>query len=138
MKIISVAAMRALEAKAVESGLPEYRLMRRAGTGAAAVLEKFALNRFRRIVFFCGPGNNAGDAIVAAGSLKSLPHAVLPFRDPALLKGAAAEAFKEFGPRLNICAPDLFDFEPGDLIVDALLGIGFTADCVSGDAANAL
>ena len=47
MKIISIAAMRALEERAVVSGIPEYRLMRRAGTRAAAVLEEFAGDRFR-------------------------------------------------------------------------------------------
>ena len=62
MKIISAATMRVLEKKAVESGISEYRLMRRAGMGAAAVIEKFAATRFRRVVFFCGGGNNAGDA----------------------------------------------------------------------------
>ena len=138
MKIISVAAMRALEAKAVETALPEYRLMRRAGIGGAAVLEKFAQGRFRRIVFFCGSGNNAGDAIVAAGSLNTLPHILLPFRDLATLKGEAAEAFKEFGPRLNICDPFLFDFAPGDLIVDALLGTGFSGSFIREPVAGAL
>ena len=125
MKIISVAAMRALEAKAVGRGIPEYRLMYRAGTGAAAVIEKFALSRFRRVVFFCGGGNNAGDAIVCAGTLTALPHVLLPFRDLSQLKGAAAEAYSKFASRLNICSVDDFDFAPGDLIVDALLGIGF-------------
>ena len=138
MKIISVAAMRSLEAQAVEKGVPEYRLMRRAGVGAAAVLERFAQNRFRRIVFFCGSGNNTGDAIVAAGSLKSLPHVLLPFRELSQLKGAASEAYGEFGSKLNICAPELFDFEPGDLIADALLGTGFTGEVIREPAASAL
>ena len=113
MKIISIASMRALEAKAVASGTPEYRLMRRAGVRAAAVLEEFASNRFRRLVFFCGGGNNGGDAIVAAGSLNRLPHVFLPFKDPSQLQGAAKEAFQEFGPRLNMEDPALFDFARG-------------------------
>ena len=121
--------MRALEQSAVSSGIPEYRLMRRAGTGAAAIISRFAANRFRRVVFFCGSGNNAGDAIVCAGSL-DLPNVLLPFRDLSLLKGAAAEAVVEFGPKLNIVSPDSFDFEPGDLLVDALLGIGFAGNSV--------
>lgn len=122
--------MRALEKRAVESGVSEYRLMRRAGTGAAALIEEFAANRFRRVVFFCGSGNNAGDAVVAAGSL-SMPHVLLPFRSLDSLTGAAAEAVKEFAPRLNIVNNiSGFDFEPGDLLVDALLGIGFRGDSV--------
>ena len=138
MKIISAAVMRALEKKAVESGISEYRLMRRAGTGAAAVIEKFAAGRFRRVVFFCGGGNNAGDALVAAGSLEKLPHAVVPFRDFSSFKGAAAEAVKEFGPRLNIIPPEEFDFAPGDVVADALLGIGFTGETLREPIAGAL
>lgn len=138
MKIISIASMRALEAKAVASGTPEYRLMRRAGTRAAAVLEEYAANRFRRVVFFCGGGNNGGDAIVAAGSLNRLPHVFLPFKELSQLQGAAKEAFQEYGARLNIEDPALFDFAPGDLIVDALLGIGFTGDTLREPAASAL
>ena len=130
MKIISVAAMRRAERAAAESGIPEYRLMRRAGIGAAAALERFARGRFRRVVFFCGSGNNAGDAVVAAGSLK-LPHLLLPFRPLEELKGAAASAVREFGPRLDVCTDiDAFDFEPGDLAADALLGTGFSGSSV--------
>jgi NAD(P)H-hydrate epimerase len=137
MKIISIAAMRALEERAVVSGIPEYRLMRRAGTRAAAVIEEFAGGRFRRVVFFCGGGNNGGDAIVAAASLR-LPHVFLPFKELSQLKGAASEAFKEFGHCLNLADPASFDFEPGDLIVDALLGIGFTGDTFREPVASAL
>ena len=130
MKIISVGTMRKAERAAADSGIPEYRLMRRAGIGAAAALERFAKGRFRRVVFFCGSGNNAGDAVVAAGSL-DLPHVLLPFRPLEELKGAAASAVREFGPRLDIRTDiDAFDFEPGDLAADALLGTGFSGNFV--------
>ena len=130
MKIVSAGTMRRMEREAVDSGIPEYRLMRRAGIGAAAALERFAHGRFRRVVFFCGSGNNAGDAVVAAGSLR-LPHILLPFRPLEELKGAAASAVREFGSRLNVCT-DIggFDFEPGDLAADALLGTGFSGSSV--------
>lgn len=138
MKIVSVETMRQLERKATDSGIAEYRLMRRAGTGAAEIIEIFSAGRFRRAVFFCGGGNNAGDAIVAAGSLRNMPHLLLPFRDLTQLKGAAAEAFREFAPRLNICPPELFDPLPGDVMIDALLGIGFTGDKLREPVAGAL
>ena len=94
MKIVSVDTMRRLEKAAVESGVSEYKLMRRAGAGAAAVIEKYCASRFRRAVFFCGGGNNAGDAIVCAGLL-NIPHVVIFTRSPDSFKGAAAEAYKE-------------------------------------------
>ena len=137
MKIVSIDTMRRLESEAVVSGIPEYRLMRRAGIGAASLLEKYCISKFRRVVFFCGGGNNAGDALVCAGSL-ALPHVIVPCRSLESLKGAAAEALKEFAPRLNITSLDEFDFAPGDLIVDALLGIGFTGTEVRSDIAGAL
>ena len=124
MKIISVGTMRRLEAGAVESGTSEYRLMRRAGAGAAAVIEKYSSSRFRRAVFFCGGGNNAGDAIVCAGLL-NIPHVVIFTRPPDTFKGAAAEAYKEFAPCLNTVPLEEWDFERGDVLIDALLGIGF-------------
>ena len=138
MKIVSVETMRRLERKAADSGIAEYRLMRRAGTGAAEIIENFSAGRFRRAVFFCGGGNNAGDAIVAAGSLKDMPHVLLPFRDLTQLKGAAAEAFREFAPRLNIFPPELFDPAPGDVMIDALLGIGFTGNTLREPVSGAL
>ena len=125
MKIVSVDTMRRLEECAVASGISEYRLMRRAGAGAAALIEKFSSNRFRRVVFFCGGGNNAGDALVCAGFL-NIPHLILPARPLEDLKGAAGEAFREWGGKLNIGSFEEFDPLPGDLMVDALLGIGFT------------
>lgn len=137
MKIVSTASMRSMEQQAVSAGIPEYRLMRRAGEGAAALISSFAKGRFRRAVFFCGAGNNAGDAIVCAGLL-DLPHVILPFRCLNELKGAAAEAVKEFGPKLNTADPEHFDFAPGDLIIDALLGIGFKGGSVRSPLDKAL
>lgn len=137
MKIISVDTMRRLESAAVASGISEYRLMRRAGTGAARFIETYCRSKFRRVVFFCGGGNNAGDALVCAGALQ-LPHVIVPCRDLHALKGAAAEAFKEFGGKLNIIPLEEFDFLPGDLIVDALLGIGFTGSEIRPSLAGAL
>ena len=93
MKIVSIDTMRRLESEAVVSGIPEYRLMRRAGIGAASLLEKYCISKFRRVVFFCGGGNNAGDALVCAGSL-ALPHVIVPCRSLESLKGAAAEALQ--------------------------------------------
>ena len=77
MKIISVDTMRRLEQRAGDAGVQGFRLMCRAGTAAAAIIEKYCANRFRRVVFFCGGGNNAGDALVCAKELK-LPHLILP------------------------------------------------------------
>ena len=137
MKIISVDTMRRLEQRAGDAGVQGFRLMCRAGTAAAAIIEKYCVHRFRRVVFFCGGGNNAGDALVCAKELK-LPHLILPFRPLENLKGEAGMAYRSFGRCLNILAPENYDPAPGDLMVDALLGIGFKGTAIRFELAAAL
>lgn len=137
MKIISVDTMRRLEDKAREAGVQGFRLMCRAGSAAAAIIERFSAGRFRRVIFFCGAGNNAGDALVCAARLQ-IPHVIVPFRPLESLKNEAGEAFRTFGRELNIVEPENFDPAPGDLMVDALLGIGFKGTNVRPDLAAGL
>ena len=73
MKIISVETMRRLEGGAIRGGVPGDELMRRAGNGAAGIINRFARGRFRRVVLLGGGGNNCGDALVAAAGLCLLP-----------------------------------------------------------------
>ena len=105
MQAVKTATIRALEQQAIAAGIGESELMERAGRGAAEAIARFAANRpIRRLVIVCGKGNNGGDGRVVARYWKERP-------------GVVIEAWK---------APPVGDeFRPGDLIVDALLGIGF-------------
>ena len=105
MQAVKTATIRALEQQAIAAGIGESELMERAGRGAAEAIARFAANRpIRRLVIVCGKGNNGGDGRVVARYWKERP-------------GVVIEAWK---------TPPVGDeFRPGDLIVDALLGIGF-------------
>ncbi|PKN60595.1 MAG: bifunctional ADP-dependent NAD(P)H-hydrate dehydratase/NAD(P)H-hydrate epimerase [Deltaproteobacteria bacterium HGW-Deltaproteobacteria-11] len=92
MKVSSVDEMRAMDRYAVEQlGIPEAILMENAGQAAASVLSREIGIRDRKIVIFCGAGNNGGDGFVVArkihadgGSAK-----VYLMGDPEKFRGAA-------------------------------------------------
>ena len=68
MEILTAAAMRRVDARAIgELGTPGATLMDSAGRGVAdALLEEIPGLAARRVVVFCGKGNNGGDGLVAA------------------------------------------------------------------------
>ena len=65
MKIADAAGIRVAEAAAVAHGTAEFQLMLSAGRQAAEYIDLLMRRHgFKRIVFLCGGGNNAGDALV--------------------------------------------------------------------------
>ena len=67
MKVSSVEDMRSMDREAIEQlRIPEEILMENAGQAAASVLAGEISIRNRKIVIFCGIGNNGGDGFVAA------------------------------------------------------------------------
>lgn len=104
MQAVSVAVIRELERRAVAAGIGEAELMERAGRGAAAAIADYAARRpVKRLVIVCGKGNNGGDGRVVARYWRERP-------------GVVIEAWKQ--------PPAGTEFRDGDLIVDAMLGIG--------------
>ncbi len=81
MKVVTIAQMRALEEHAFQEGMSSPRLMERAGLETArGVRDQLGGAAGRRIVVLVGPGNNGGDALVAARYLSdwgALPHLFL-------------------------------------------------------------
>lgn len=65
--ILTVAQMRAAEARAIEAGTPETTLMERAGAALAEAVRLYIGPR--ETLILCGPGNNGGDGYVAARHL---------------------------------------------------------------------
>ncbi|MCA0256462.1 MAG: NAD(P)H-hydrate dehydratase [Proteobacteria bacterium] len=121
--VLTPNAMAAVDQAAGQSGIDMFGLMRKAGEAIAAS----ALRHFPgavRFVVLAGPGNNGGDAYVAARALLeagadvSLYH----FGDPGRLKGDALTA------RLNcpLESAPLSEFVPeqGDVVIDGLFGAG--------------
>ncbi len=130
MKIISVPVMRQLEARAIRAGTPGYELMRRAGIGAARIINSFSRNRFDRIVILGGSGNNCGDALVAAAFLE-LPVLIYAVRPLTELGNEARQAARDLPEPVRVEVRRSLserDFSPGDLIVDGLLGTGFSGE----------
>ncbi len=124
-RLFDTAATRQLE-QAAAAQLPPHALMQRAGLAVARLALALAPHA-RRVWIACGPGNNGGDGLEAALHLQRWGKApVLTWlgdetNSPpdALLSLARARAA---GVEFAADAPG--DLDPGDLCIDALLGIG--------------
>src|ERR1700689_2236747 len=95
MKIVTAEEMRAIDRATSERfGVPSLTLMENAGAAVADyVLSHHAAAR--RIVVFCGKGNNGGDGFGAARRLheQGKKVQVILLADPGELKGDAAAMF---------------------------------------------
>jgi len=121
-KLVTTEQMRALESAAVDAGVSEASLMAEAGLAAAqeAWMAVGAMAE-RGILFLVGPGNNGGDALVAARELAQWGG--VPF--VYLLRARAADdpvwqAFVETELPFLIAGDDDPTFER----LEGLLGIG--------------
>ncbi len=128
---VSVARMRSMEQAAIAAGVPEYELMCRAGN-AAADLTAFHYPAPGRIVILCGGGNNGGDALVCARRLHEHYRrevVVFSVRDRESFSGCAGNAASDLPDDIPFYLRDSLEnvhFYPGDVIVDGLLGIGYS------------
>jgi hydroxyethylthiazole kinase-like uncharacterized protein yjeF len=130
MMLIEPESVREIDAACIQSGIPGFRLMTAAGLAVAAS----ALRHFpgaQRFPVLAGPGNNGGDAYIAAGALKEAGAEVEIFQ---LKPGRpstkdAARALAECG-----IAPQPMDaYEPmeGDVVIDGLFGAGLSRNVPS-------
>jgi hydroxyethylthiazole kinase-like uncharacterized protein yjeF len=109
---------------------PPPPLMERAGRASAELVRRIAPENARRILVLAGPGNNGGDAFVAARYLKQWwfdVHVVFT-GDAARLKQdakAAHDAWQELGGMVSPAIPVDFDWQ---MAVDGLFGIGLLRD----------
>lgn len=118
------ASTRALEAAALAAH-PPHTLMARAGL-AVARLALAAWPSARRVLALAGPGNNGGDALVAARCLhqQGLLVQVVLLADPGRLPADAAWALAAAQAAGVPIRPDLGALEPTDMVLDGLLGLG--------------
>ena len=146
MKIVSAEEMRAIDRATSEHfGVPSLTLMENAGTAVADyVLLHHA--EARRIVVFCGKGNNGGDGFVAARRLHQQGRKVqvILLADPGELKGDAAAMFGKLpAPAIAVYSSEELKGDRvqlalrADLSLDAVLGTGFKPP-VSGLYAEAI
>lgn len=132
MKVVTAAEMASVDRRAIDRlGLPGAVLMETAGRALAYACAR-RWPEARRVLVFCGPGNNGGDGFVAARTLARLGRetACLVLGEVGRLSGDAglhAGVYRNTGGRiLEIPAAEALPaLVPGaDLVVDALFGTG--------------
>ncbi|MCL6556809.1 MAG: NAD(P)H-hydrate dehydratase [Burkholderiales bacterium] len=115
--------------RALEAALPAARpsLMERAGLAAAELARALAEDG-RPILVFAGPGNNGGDALVAARHLKAWFYRVdvVCAADPTRLPADAAAAFAAWRAAGGGCLSEPPRGGDWGLVIDGLFGIGLT------------
>jgi NAD(P)H-hydrate epimerase len=130
--VVTVEQMRALEQAAAEDGLPGPALMENAGRAVGdAIRARFPAPRARSILVLVGPGNNGGDALVAARHLADDGRRVSVYQvDRKQAADAKTVLLQERAVPVRAAAedPDLrvLDvlLESADVVVDGLLGAG--------------
>jgi NAD(P)H-hydrate epimerase len=150
---LSRAELAELDRIAIERyAIPGVVLMENAGRGACeVVLERLAARGSRAgpVGVVCGPGNNGGDGWVVARHLANAGvEVVLAASGPASALGGDAATMRAIVDRMRLevvdlsVEPDLVRarerFERCGLLVDAVLGTGFTGGAVRPAVARAI
>ncbi len=130
--MISVKDMLIAEKKAMEFGVSEAVLMENAGSNALCVIEKKISLKNKKILVFCGTGNNAGDGLVLARhALMHGAHVSVYFaKKPGVLRSETTrknytilKALSSMGHKVKFYI-EKFPEAKYDILVDALLGTG--------------
>lgn len=129
---VTSARMKEIEKSADEAGLSYYQMMENAGTGAAEYIASKVPVPGKRVLIFCGKGNNGGDGFVVARKLSdrgASAKLVLaegePKTEDALANKRICETMEI--PMLGVSdeAEITASTAEADLIVDAIYGTGF-------------
>lgn len=121
MSAVSVAEMRAIEAKAMSYGVSEAELMARAGDALGHALGS-AFPETGRAVAFIGKGHNGGDALIALRVLRDLYGWEITVRSAFAEEELAGLSKAQLRGLVPV---DSVGFSPGPLLLlDGLLGIG--------------
>ncbi len=126
--IYTAAQVRELDRRAIEvCGIPGYELMTRAGHAIADAIREL-WPAAKSITVLCGPGNNGGDGYVCArvARARGLEARVLSLVAPATLAGDARRACEDFHAAGGRSVPFEAAAIEGEVIVDAIFGIGIT------------
>jgi NAD(P)H-hydrate epimerase len=132
IKTVTVKAMQQIDRAAVQRyGIPALILMENAAIASAFCVLKMLKNKQRKVLVFCGQGNNGGDGFACARHLinRGLEAQVYFSGEAGKLPAAAKtnynilkrQEIKAFRPDLSVLKRELKNC---DLVVDALLGIG--------------
>ncbi len=131
--VLTAAAMRAAEERAIAAGSSVTELMERAGKGVAEWVHRLAAGS--EVLILCGPGNNGGDGYVAARVLagRGVPVRVAALGEPKTEAAAAARAaWGGVVETLPHGLPDQHSYAP--VVVDAVFGTGLSRPIDEGTA----
>jgi len=118
--------VRELDRIAIEDfNIPSYTLMQRAGAAAFSALQK-KWPQAKKILIFCGKGNNAGDGYVLARLAHQ--HGLQVICYGRLCTGDSQIAYEDAKKSGVSFAKASQDVEGTDVIVDALLGTGIQGE----------
>ena len=115
---------------------PHDSLMEKAGAAAAELAGTLASESGEPVLILAGPGNNGGDALVAARHLSSQGFRVIVVSraDPARLPADAAHAWKAWIQGGGTLLADIPSSQQYSLMIDGLFGVGLTRDISGNDA----
>ena len=136
MKLYTADEMSRADRGAQDIGIPGGVLMERAGVAMAEeILERFSPNR---ALVVCGGGNNGGDGFVIARELhrRGVEVSVIATKDEYSGDPATnLEAVRNLG--IEVSSVEMLDklLNEVDLVVDALLGTGFSGEVREKEAA---
>lgn len=129
---VTAAEMKEIERKADEAGLSYYQMMENAGTRAAEYISSEFSVAGKRVLIFCGKGNNGGDGFVAARKLFEKGASVKLVLTEGEPKTEGAVKNKSICETMGLSMAGMslegeIDASAGeaDIIVDAIYGTGF-------------
>lgn len=110
----------------LEQLAPGGSLMAKAGQALATLAGELAAETSDPILIVAGPGNNGGDALVAARLLKQKWHQVVVVLagDPAKMPEDAAHAYQAWLADGGTCLDEIPPSPQFSLAIDGLFGIG--------------
>ena len=125
-RLLTVEAMRRVDAAAIAGGISGLTLMEAAGAAVAA-RARALVPEGGRILVLCGPGNNGGDGFVAARLLGDAGYRIdlRLLGERAALKGDAALAAGAWTGPVGAAEAEI---PAADLVIDALFGAGLSRD----------
>ena len=140
--LVTAELMRSFDRETIERlHIPGIVLMENAGRECVRALEQAVDLRGARVLVACGRGNNGGDGFVIARHLSSRARSVdvVLLGAPAGLRGDARESFRALRAvaarapnvvsiHILRSATDFRKIPTPDVIVDAILGTGFTGE----------
>jgi len=115
---------------------PDTSLMERAGAAAAELAGTLASESGEPVLILAGPGNNGGDALVAARRLttQGCRVVVVSRADPACLPPDAARAWAAWRESGGTLLADIPPSQRYSLVIDGLFGVGLQRDITVEDA----